>query len=1255
MTAAARTNLRAATKDFVGKLTDDDRAAIYTYDGGGDEDDTGWDDPADAQPYLQEAYAYMTLANRNAFNATIDAFAFGGYTPFYDTVGEAIDYTQNNNLAGRLEYVIAMTDGESNSDDEWTPETTWGSTTTNDPQDYDDDNWRQNSGGLKGIINPPCMVYSIGLGITHDAAYPTAPSWSRTAPTGVIEYDVWHIADSSPDPLHDAGGDYGENSTTGEDNVGHYYYTTDAAQLPTIFEDIFTSIQIGSTNVSGENITRSDDVQPLGGGSSGGTRGGGGDGINALPPQPGIMATTVYNYVGVTRATNDHYAWFYEVDDNSGGQLTTGNGGSTVEFTDAHYLAASSNADAGSRAIAPTDPGMGDEIFFKSYFQIAETPADITQIDFSFDGQIDVASTYQIYVWNRATNSWVALGVAVAAAADTDVVIARTINANCADYITATGQLIWGAYSAASSEIIRVDFAEVTITYTARSRATITGIAPVSPSNVASPTFTYNIQPLPSPVPTSVDFYYSTDGGASWVFWGTDGTPDGSWLASTDLPADDTYHFTARGISGASEPAPSGAASIEPQPATDWILDRVPPRVIITIPANNATNVATAQDVYVQFSEPMFAGVVPTLDGAPASTYTPVGWVNATTYRWTHTAWSYDTDYTLNVTGARDVAGNFNNSIYAWTFHTAKSGTATATGPVNVVPSAVANPTITYTYEGVPTSVNIYYTPDSGLTWTFWGNDPTVDGSWTPGSNLLTAGAYGWTAIAVGGGSTEVAPVSTDSAEAYTYYFDNGAPFVQGVTPSSGATGVTRGALVTVRFNERMRTSVTPTISGGAATYSFSGWTTTALQDDTAVWTHTDWPANTLISMSVSLGQDYAGNVMTPFSSWTFTTGSETGQGSGGGTGLSPAGPNSNKSAVTESMDLTSLESATLSFWHKYNIVPGVNGGVLLVGYMERDLDPSDEASWRWKYVVPSSAYTGNLRLNVTSRVDDFGAFIQWGWNGVSGRGTFTWEKVGVDLLDWVPAGVNASAANYEYRSNVRVKFQYYQYGGGTGYGWYIDDVKVAVTRADETAVNAASADAWQLVNRTWLSPLGTHSAHSGDWAWWNGNVTTGVPGLSGFMKKGVDNSLICGPIDLTNARNATLGAYFKFNINTKDGAPPDGFRVEISRDNGVSWSAINLGVRAAWNVSGVETDASDGKIDGKSYTGINSGDYWVSAGSLTRLNVDLSAFTGNAIMLRFRVVTNANPAYMPYKSTTVGFGGFYIDDVIVMGNTILG
>ena len=249
-------NLKTATKNLVGLMHEEDRVAIFSYDGGGSEV---------AQPLLQEAYAYMISANKTIFNSTIDSIVSDGYTPFYDTVGEAINYTQNNKEYGRLEYVIAMTDGESNSDDYWSPEDIWGNLTTNDPNDYDSDNYMQDSGGLKGILNAPCIVYSIGLGISHDSGYPSAPNYSYIPPdpnTG-IEYDVWNIANSTPYPLGSEGGKYGQNET-GVDNIGRYYYTDDSANLPSIFESLYTDVYL--TEVSGINsscVVNFDNVEVL--------------------------------------------------------------------------------------------------------------------------------------------------------------------------------------------------------------------------------------------------------------------------------------------------------------------------------------------------------------------------------------------------------------------------------------------------------------------------------------------------------------------------------------------------------------------------------------------------------------------------------------------------------------------------------------------------------------------------------------------------------------------------------------------------------------------------------------------------------------------------------------------------------------------------------------------------------------------------------------------------------------------------------
>jgi hypothetical protein len=271
--------------------------------------------------------------------------------------------------------------------------------------------------------------------------------------------------------------------------------------------------------------------------------------------------------------------------------------------------------------------------------------------------------------------------------------------------------------------------------------------------------------------------------------------------------------------------------------------------------------------------------------------------------------------------------------------------------------------------------------------------------------------------------------------------------------------------------------------------------------------------------------------------------------------------------------------------------------------------------------------YNGNLNLR-RREFDDFGSQMLWCWNGVSVNGLFDWEYAEFDLTPFIGM------------TNLRLNFTLVLYGGGTGGGWWVDDVEVKVTREDQETVTNSTRDQWKLTSL---------DSYSGDYCWWNVNPTTGN------LKGGIDNSLYTRQIDMTNARNATLSAYFKFNINSAAGRPPDGFRVEISKDNGVSWTAINLGVRSSWGLSGNDSDASDGiPNDGKSYTGINLGNYWVEAGSLTRLNCDLSGWAGEVISLRFRVVTasDLNPFFgsTHYDSATVGFGGFYIDDVVIHG-----
>ncbi|MCK5773411.1 MAG: VWA domain-containing protein, partial [Thermoplasmata archaeon] len=348
--------------------------------------------------------------------------------------------------------------------------------------------------------------------------------------------------------------------------------------------------------------------------------------------------------------------------------------------------------------------------------------------------------------------------------------------------------------------------------------------------------------------------------------------------------------------------------------------------------------------------------------------------------------------------------------------------------------------------------------------------------------------------------------------------------------------------------------------------------------------------------------------------------------------------PNEDKWAVTQTFDLSSAEKASISFWNKYFMVDGTNGGFLLVGYKDPTVDsgPLGDAitDWDWKVVIPTSGfYTGNLYLGV-DRYDSFGNRILWCWNGISGEGTFEWEYVDFDILDYIPK---------DYRSEVKLNFSYIQYGGGTGFGWYMDDIKMRVTRINEDAVTTSTDDMWQMITGS----IAAGTTHSGTKAWFSGNLKD----KGGDFNDGVDTSLYTRPIDLTNSQTARLSAYFKFNFDMEAGRPPDGFRVEVSKDNGLSWHTLSLGVRASWGVSGSGDDIDDGILDKKAYTGLGDSHGWVNSYTLTRLQTDLDGFIGHSIILRFRVVTN-NVDSDHFEDGDAP-RGFYVDDIIVFGNSL--
>jgi len=335
------------------------------------------------------------------------------------------------------------------------------------------------------------------------------------------------------------------------------------------------------------------------------------------------------------------------------------------------------------------------------------------------------------------------------------------------------------------------------------------------------------------------------------------------------------------------------------------------------------------------------------------------------------------------------------------------------------------------------------------------------------------------------------------------------------------------------------------------------------------------------------------------------------------------------KYMITDTFSLEDASSAGLTFRHKYKLQLGYNGGVIMVG------TSPDGNSWSYKYVKPTKPYTQNLYIEETERDSDNNV-MRWCWNGISADGTFGWESATFDLSDYI---------GYEY---VRVRFQYFEYNGGSGGGWWVDDVLVKASRPDNTSVTNESNDQWEITDT---------DAYSGTQCWYNVNPSTG------YFKGGIDNSLMTQTIDLTSAAQVTLSAMMKFNFNEslKGARPPDGFRVEVKIAGEDEWQSVTQGVRSAWGLSGSGNDLDDNESDYKAYTGLelnSNKEGWVEAGSLSRLNVDLSGWRGTVIQIRFRLVTASDSNlyfgdhhYEDDPSST--WGGMYIDDVQVYGKSI--
>lgn len=177
--------------------------------------------------------------------------------------------------------------------------------------------------------------------------------------------------------------------------------------------------------------------------------------IHILPPE---TSTHAYTYENVSQATNDHFAWSLDVNEASDSEFKNPN--SQTEFANFRYTQIVSSDDTRASSL---DPGEDDEIFTMSSFNISENPAEISRINMTMEIQGNMATEFQVWVFNALSDTWVPLGASVWTPADTDIVLERVIETNCTDYISVNGTFLWGCYQTNSSELVRVDYMGIEI------------------------------------------------------------------------------------------------------------------------------------------------------------------------------------------------------------------------------------------------------------------------------------------------------------------------------------------------------------------------------------------------------------------------------------------------------------------------------------------------------------------------------------------------------------------------------------------------------------------------------------------------------------------------------------------------------------------------------------------------------------------------------------------------------------------------
>ncbi len=358
-----------------------------------------------------------------------------------------------------------------------------------------------------------------------------------------------------------------------------------------------------------------------------------------------------------------------------------------------------------------------------------------------------------------------------------------------------------------------------------------------------------------SPGATGYNVYWSTNYGVTPRTGAKISGVAGTSYTHTGLSNGTTYYYVVTAVNGAAEGSPSDYTSV--------LIDGVPPTVISTTPANNATGASVSGPISVSFSKYLNNSTwnnanVSLKDGKGAVVS---GSYNSSSFTPSQTL-AFNTTYTMTIgTGVQDSSGNGLAAPYSFSFTTTPVGTPsdlTATrGNLQSI--------LTWTAAAGATAYNVYWSTSYGVTPQNGAKISGVAGTSYTHAGLANGTRYYYVVTAVNG-TGEGLPSGYASV-----LIDSAAPTVISTTPANNAAGVAVGGQIYVNFSKSINYATWN--SSNASLKDDQGAAVSGRYSGSYFYPDSPLAFNTTYTMTIGTGvQDNSGNSLAAPYSFSFTT-----------------------------------------------------------------------------------------------------------------------------------------------------------------------------------------------------------------------------------------------------------------------------------------------------------------------------------------------------------------------------------------------